>query len=158
MRALITQLARFGTVGLIGLVIDVAVFNLLRATVLSPEELHEGPVVAKIISTILAIVVNWIGNRYWTFRGHGRSQLLREGVEFAAVSVGGMLIGLLCLWVSHYVLGFTSVLADNLAANVIGLVIGTAFRFAFYRLWVYSPRRTAAREALDPDEQSDAVR
>jgi putative flippase GtrA len=156
MRALIAQLARFGTVGLIGLVIDVGVFNLLRATVLSPEELHEGPVIAKVISTALAIVANWIGNRHWTFRGHGRSQLVREGAEFAVVSVGGMLIGLLCLWVSHYLLGFTSVLADNIAANVVGLALGTAFRFTLYRLWVYNPRRsTAAREALERDEQPE---
>jgi putative flippase GtrA len=101
--------------------VDVAVFNLLRVTVLSPEHLHEGPVVAKIVSTSLAIVVNWVGNRYWTFGPHRRPQALREGFEFVLVSVGGMLIGLACLWVSHYVLGYTSVLADNVSSNVIGL-------------------------------------
>jgi len=137
MRALITQFAQFGIVGLGGLVVDVAVFNILRLTLLSPDVIHEGPIIAKVLSTSLAIIVNWLGNRYWTFSSRRRSSKLREAFEFAVVSVGGMLIALACLWVSHYVLGFTSLLADNIATNVVGLALGTAFRFTFYRLWVF---------------------
>ena len=150
MRALITQLLRFATVGGFGFIVDVGVFNLLRVTVFSPENLHEGPVLAKVVSTSLAIVVNWIGNRYWTFGPQRRPQALREGIEFALVSVGGMLIGLACLWVSHYVLGYTSLLADNLSSNVIGLALGTAFRFWLYRTWVFCPRPSVPDVAPDP--------
>lgn len=142
MRTLLPQLARFGTVGLIGLVVDVALFNALRLTVLAPELITEGPVIAKVISTSVAIVVNWIGSRYWTFRLERRRPALREAVEFAVVSIGGMLIAVGCLVVSHYVLGFTSVLADNIATNVVGLLLGSAFRFALYRWWVFHPART----------------
>ncbi len=152
MRKLILQFARFGLVGGVGLVVDFGVFNLLRATVFDPARIHEGPVFAKIISTILAIVVNWIGNRFWTFREHRGRQLVREGVEFGIVSVGGLLIGLFCLFLSHYVLGFTSLLADNISSNVIGLALGTAFRFSLYRLWVFSPRRGEPKPALFPDD------
>ena len=137
MRTLLTQLTRFGLVGTIGLVIDVSVFNLLRVTVLSPEALHEGPVIAKVVSTSLAIVANWMGNRHWTFARERRGHLGREGAEFFLVSFGGMLIGLACLWVSHYLLGFDSLLADNISSNVVGLVLGTAFRFWGYRVWVF---------------------
>ena len=144
MRALLSQFARFGVVGLVGLVIDFTVFNVLRITVLSPEVLHEGQFIAKVISTILAIIANWIGNRYWTFSRERRSPPLREGIEFAIVSVGGMAIALLCLWFSHYVLGFTSPLADNIVNYGIGLALGTAFRFTFYRWWVFRPRAQAA--------------
>jgi len=140
MRALLSQFARFGIVGLGGLVIDFTVFNVLRLTVLSPDLVHEGPFVAKVISTTLAIIANWMGNRYWTFSREHRSPPLREGIEFAIVSVGGMAISLLCLWFSHYVLGFTSPLADNIVNYGIGLALGTAFRFTFYRLWVFRPR------------------
>jgi len=149
MRSLLTQLTRFGLVGLVGLVIDVGVFNLLRLTVLSPEVLHEGPVIAKVISTSIAIIANWIGNRHFTFRGERKSHWVREGLEFALVSVGGMLISLGCLWVSHYLLGFTSVLADNIATNVIGLALGTAFRFTFYRSWVFKARIDREEHAVD---------
>ena len=144
MRALISQLTRFGAVGLLGLVIDVGIFNLLRLTVLSPEVLHEGPVIAKIISTSLAIIANWLGNRYWTFGARRRPHWLLEAVEFGLVSIGGLLIALGCLWVSHYALGFTSVLADNISTNVVGLALGTAFRFTFYRFWVFGEHRAGS--------------
>lgn len=153
MRALVTQFTRFGLVGLVGLAVDVGVFNLLLLTVLRPDTIHEGPLIAKVISTSIAIVTNWMGNRYWTFRHDRRHNWLREGIEFGIVSVLGMGISLLCLWVSHYALGFTSLLADNIATNGVGLVLGTAFRFTFYRLWVFKQgrdRRPAATTVSEP--------
>lgn len=158
MRHLLGQFARFGVVGGVGLAVDLAVFNVLRLTVLAPEALHEGPVLAKLASTTAAIACNWIGNRLWTFRAHRGRRLVREGAEFAAVSVGGSLIALLCLWVSHYVLGYTSVLADNIASNVVGLALGTLFRFALYRHWVFAPHRGRAGETpLDGRPLGDSV-
>ncbi|HEU4807342.1 MAG TPA: GtrA family protein, partial [Homoserinimonas sp.] len=94
-------------------------------------------VIAKVISTSLAIVTNWMGNRHWTFARERRGHLAREGAEFFLVSFGGMVIGLFCLWFSHYVLGYDSLLADNVSSNVIGLALGTAFRFWGYRVWVF---------------------
>ena len=146
--ALLRQLLSFGLVGGVGLVVDVAVFNALRTTVFEPQLVHGGPIIAKVISTSIAIVVNWIGNRYWTFRTERRTEtrsaVVREGIEFAVVSLIGAGIALGCLWVSHYGLGFTSVLDDNLATNVVGLALGTAFRFTLYRFWVFSGRRRTA--------------
>ena len=152
-RRLAVQLARFGAVGVVGLVVDIGLFNLLRTTVLAPENVHAGPLLAKVVSTTCAILVNWIGNRYWTFGDKRSSSTLREGVEFFAASAIGMLIGLGCLWVSHYVLGFTSVLADNISSNVIGLALGTAFRFLAYRLWVFAPHRSESRSATAPRDR-----
>ncbi|WP_205750010.1 GtrA family protein [Cryobacterium sp. SO1] len=145
--AFAAQLAKFGMVGLVGFAVDITVFNLLRATIFSPEALVSGPIWAKVVSTVLAILANWVGNRYWTFSKDRRSQTLREGLEFFAVSLVGMGIGLACLWVSHYVLGYTSVLADNISSNVIGLLLGAIFRFTLYRYWVFSPSRQAAAPA-----------
>lgn len=151
MRKLLGQFTRFGLVGTVGFIIDLGLFNLLRLTVLSPDELHEGPVLAKLISTTVAIAANWVGNRLWTFREHRGRQLVREGVEFALVSLGGMLIGLLCLWMSRYVLGFESLLADNIAGNVIGLGLGTLFRFTLYKVWVFAPHRGDRAPAVFDD-------
>ncbi|MEO7123344.1 MAG: GtrA family protein, partial [Lacisediminihabitans sp.] len=135
------ELLSFGLVGGVGLVVDIVVFNALRTTVLSPESVHSGPLLAKVISTTLAIGCNWVGNRFWTYRDRRRSDVVREGIEFAVVSGVGMLIALGCLWISHYLLGYTSLLADNIATNVVGLALGTAFRFALYRWWVFGPSR-----------------
>lgn len=145
---LLAQFARFGAVGLVGLVVDVALFNVLRVTVLSPEVLGAGPIIAKVISTSVAIAVNWVGSRYWSFRLRRRRPPAREAVEFAIVSIGGMLIAVGCLALSREVLGFTSLLADNIASNVVGLGLGSLFRFALYRWWVFHPRRDAPAESL----------
>lgn len=152
--ALFRQLLSFGLVGGVGLVVDVTVFNALRTTVFDPHLVHSGPIIAKVIATSIAIVVNWIGNRYWTFRTERRTEtrvaVVREGIEFAVVSVIGAGIALGCLWISHYGLGFTSVLDDNLATNVVGLALGTAFRFALYRFWVFSGHRRGTVDAAAP--------
>ncbi|PYY60079.1 GtrA family protein [Curtobacterium sp. MCSS17_011] len=156
MRRLIAQLARFGVVGAVGFVVDTTVFNVLRITVLNPEDVHSGPFWAKVVSTVVAIFVNWMGNRYWTFREQRRAVATREGIEFVVVSLGGMVIALACLGVSHYAMGLTSVLADNVA-NVIGLVLGTVFRFWLYKVWVYHPERTATRAAAADESVPDAA-
>ena len=151
MPAIVQQLARFGAVGLVGLVVDIALFNLLRVTVLDPEVIAEGPIIAKTISTSVAIVINWVGSRYWTFRLERRRPAGREVLEFALVSIGGLLIAVACLAVSRYALGFTSLLADNIASNVVGLALGSVFRFALYRSWVFDARRMRPTEpANDP--------
>jgi putative flippase GtrA len=141
MRKLITQFAGVGAVGLVGLVIDVSLFNLLRTTVLDPNLVADGALWATLVSTSVAIVCNWLGNRYWTFRKERRAHWWREGVEFAIVSTGGLLIALGCVWFSEHVLDLHSLVSDNVAKNVVGLVLGTIFRFTFYRLWVFRPSR-----------------
>jgi putative flippase GtrA len=150
MRKLLSQFARFGLIGAGGFLLDFGIFNLLLFTVFDAKSVHEGPLWAKVISTSVAILFNWAGNRFWTFREHRGKQLIREGVEFAVVSLGGLVIGLGCLWISHYVLGLDSKLADNISSNVIGLGLGTLFRFALYRLWVFSPRRGEPAPAVFP--------
>ncbi|MBM7504132.1 GtrA family protein [Agromyces aurantiacus] len=138
----LAYLVKFGVVGLIGFVIDIALFNALRVGLLGEGTWAQSAIGAKTISTSVAIVFNWLGNRYWTFRRHRRRHALREFAEYAIVSLGGMAIALLCLWISHHLLGLTSLLADNISTNVIGLALGTAFRFLLYRYWVFGQHRS----------------
>ncbi|MET4782108.1 GtrA family protein [Glaciihabitans sp. UYNi722] len=139
---------KFGVIGLLGYVTDVSIFNALRLGVIGHGHFFQGPIGAKIISAAIATVVTWFGNRYWTFREHRRKNFLLELGEFSVVSIGGLLIGLLCLWVSHYLLGVTSLLADNISSNIVGLFLGTAFRFLLYRFWVYGHHRSDGLTAL----------
>lgn len=136
---------KFGVVGLIGFVIDVGLFNLLRLGAFGDSAWWQTAIGAKVISTSVAIVFNWIGNRYWTFREHRRRNALLEFLDYTYVSVAGMGIAVGCLWFSHHVLGLDSLVADNISTNVIGLGFGTAFRFVLYRYWVFGHNRTGAR-------------
>ena len=130
----LARLASFGTVGVLAFVVDLGVYNLLRSTIFT-----DGPIWSKVFSVAVATCVAWIGNRYLTFRKERSGNAVREGLLFAVANVLGLLIASACLFVSHYVLGYTSQLADNIAGNGVGLVLGTAFRFAAYRLVVFGP-------------------
>jgi putative flippase GtrA len=85
----------------------------------------------------VAIVVAWLGNRYWTFRHRRRSAVPREVALFLAINLVGLGIAAGCLAVSRYVLGFDSLLADNVAKNGVGLLLGMVFRFVCYRYIVF---------------------
>lgn len=140
---LLGQLISFGLIGGIAFLVDVTVYNVLRATVL-----QDAPIWSKVVSVAAATVVAWLGNRHLTFRRERSPHALREGATFAVVNVMGLLIAAGCLYVSHYVLGFTSTLADNVSGNVVGLVLGTIFRFAAYRWFVFTPRSRTLDLAL----------
>jgi putative flippase GtrA len=146
---LVHQIAKFGVVGLVALVVDVGLFNVLRFAG-GEGPLYDKPLTAKIISVVAATTVAYIGNRIWTFSDRGRTSYLREYVLFFVLNGVALLITLGCLWFSHYALGLTSPLADNISANVIGLGLGTLFRFWSYRKWVFPelPERVVADEAM----------
>lgn len=149
------QLLKFGAVGGAGIVVNLIVFSLLESTVFNTRSMHLGAIYSTIVATVCAIAVNWVGNRFWAFREHRRADAGREVLEFFAVSLVGLLIPLACVWISHYVLHYESRLADSIANNVVGLILGTVFRFALYRLWVYAPHRSAAaRAAASPSPES----
>ena len=130
-------LARFGLVGGIGLVVDVGLFNLIRGLLLDGGDAVDGVLVAKTVSTLCAIVVNWLGNRWWAFRHERRADAAREGAAFLAVSLLGSLVGLLCLWCSHDLLGLRTAWDDNIAANGVGLALGSAVRFTLSYRWIW---------------------
>jgi putative flippase GtrA len=134
------ELSKFGVVGLLALFVDVGTFNLLRFAG-GEGPLYEYPLAAKVLSAAAATVLSWVGNRYWTFRRHRRAARRREFALFVAVCVVGTLLALACLAFSHYVLGLTSPVADNVSANVVGLALGTTFRFWAYRRYVFNSGR-----------------
>ncbi len=133
---LLRELGAFGVVGLTGFVVDVGLFNVLRYAG-DPGLLVDKPLTAKVISVVLATLVTFAGNRHWTWRHRPRRDARREVALFFAVNAIGLGICLVCLAVSHYVLGMTSALADNISANGVGLVLSTTFRFWGYRTHVF---------------------
>ena len=130
------ELGKFGVIGLVAYVIDLTVFNLLRFAG-GEGPLYDKPLTAKALSVLTATTFAYFGNRHWTFKDRTRSSFRREYALFFIFNAVGMVISLSCLWLSHYVLGFESALADNISANVVGLVLGTIFRFWGYHNWVF---------------------
>lgn len=150
-RAALSELAKFGTVGALAFVIDVGVFNLVLH--MRPDK----PLTAKIISTVIAATVAYVLNRAWSFRHRQRSSVRREYVMFFLLNAIGLAISLGCLGFSHYVLGLDSRLADNISGNVIGIGLGTLFRFWSYRRFVWAAPEAVEVAALDGDPAAAAV-
>jgi putative flippase GtrA len=140
-RGVFAELAKFGTVGALSFAIDVTIFNVVLLFL-------DKPLTAKVVSTVFSTTNAFVLNRAWSFRHRERTTVRREYAVFFVLNVVGLSISLLCLAVSHYVLGFESRLADNVAANGIGLVLGTTFRFWSYRRFVWAAP-TAVEDAAD---------
>ena len=92
--------------------------------------------------------VTFVGHRALTWRHEGAPTGPRELGLFTLLNLVGLGISNACLVVSHDILGLTSLLADNVSANVIGLALGTVFRFLTYRRYVFA--QTA------PDERRES--
>ena len=150
LRAVFAELAKFGTVGALSFAIDVTIFNAVLLVM-------DKPLTAKVISTGFSATNAFVLNRAWSFKHRERTNVRREYGLFFVLNAVGLSISLLCLAVSHYVLGFESRLADNLAANGIGLVLGTTFRFWSYRRFVWAAPSAVEDAAVEGDAAARAV-
>ncbi|MGW5003099.1 GtrA family protein [Streptomyces hydrogenans] len=130
-RSLGGEMSRFGTVGAIGWLVDTAIFNLCLH-VLNLQAVRSG-----VLASAVAIFVNYLGNRKWTYGARSSTQKTREAVLFVIFSLVGTVIQNAVLAISHYGMGYTSLIADNVAKNVIGLVLASVFRFWAYRTMVF---------------------
>jgi putative flippase GtrA len=128
-RHLIHEGAKFGVVGGIGFLVTDGGTNLLQPA------LH-GWLKANVIATLAATIVTYLGSRYWTFRHRRRAGIGRETVLFLVLNGTGLGIQLACLGVTNYGLGLTDKLASNIAL-LLGIGLGTLFRFWSYRKWVW---------------------
>lgn len=146
-----TEVAKFGTIGAVAFVIDVGLFNLLMFG--GHGLLADKPLTAKGISVIVATTFAFFGNRQWTYRDRARTGYGRETLLFFLTNGAALAISWLCLFVSHYVLGLTSPLADNFSANILGVGLGTLFRFFVYRTIVFPD--VVAEAAVHPAATAD---
>ena len=107
-----------------------------------------GPTTSKIVSTVVATVVSYLGNRLWSFshrvdddRGHRQDLLI-----YSAINVLGLIITLIPVDVTHYLLGEKSTLAFSVS-SVAGTLVATVFRFWAYRRYVFVAEPALAERA-----------
>lgn len=131
------EFGKFFSVGAVSYVVGVGGFNYLVH--LDNAPLASKPLTASLLSGVVSILVAYLGNRHWTWKDRQKSGASREVLLFFAINGISLGFGVICLAVSRYVLGLDSALADNISANVIGVGIGTLFRFWSYRTIVFKP-------------------
>ena len=139
------ELSMFAAVGACGFAIDVTAFSALRS--LDPFSLLD-PTVARTAAMAVAMCVTFVGHRALTWRHEQTAYRAREIGMFTLFNLIGLGISNACLVVSHDLLGLTSLVADNISANGVGLALATAFRFLTYRRYVFAPiAPTTGRES-----------
>ncbi|MER0244634.1 GtrA family protein [Streptomyces sp. HSW2009] len=137
------EVAKFGAVGGAGLLVNLAVFNLVRQTT-------ELPVVrASILATVVAIAFNYVGFRYFTYRDRDKSGRAKEMSLFLLFSAVGLVIENGVLYTATYGFDWDTPLQSNVF-KFLGIGIATLFRFWSYRTWVF--RALPAREAVQTAE------
>ena len=133
LRAVLPELLKFVVIGGACFVLDVALAYLLRFRV------GLGPTTSKTLSTVVATVASYLGNRLWSFshRVDGDRGHRQDAAAYAGINVVGLVITLVPVDVAHYLLGQTSPAAFTVS-GVLGTVVATIFRFWAYRRWVFT--------------------
>ena len=158
MQRLLAEATKFLTVGGVATLVAFVLFNaLVHGYFAGPGPLNEQPIVAFVLANTLGMLVSYRGSRSWAFRHRETVGAAGGRVAFFVINAVSMLIPLGCLAVSRYALGLTDPFSDNIAANVVGLGLGTAARFWAFRRFIFlSPRRARARKAGSTGPSSGA--
>lgn len=134
------ELAKFLVVGGSTYIVDVGLFTLLSHTVLENKV-----ITAKAIAILVATIMSYVLNREWSFSRRGGREKHHEAMLFFLVNALALALNLVPLALSQYVFGFntanysslTVTITNFVSANVIGTILGMAFRFWAYRKWVF---------------------
>ena len=144
---------KFALVGGSTWVIDTSVFLLLKATVLEPK-----PITAKIIAVLIATIASYVLNREWSFRTRGGRERHHEAALFFIISGIGVAVYTGPLAISRYVLDLkvpgvsllTQEIADFVSGQIIGVMVGMAFRWWAFRRFVFPHQDVRSRRAAPP--------
>lgn len=141
---LVHELTKFGIVGIACYALDVGISNELHFG------LGVGPITSKAISTVIATLASYVGNRNWSFSHRARSGTRRELTLFTVINVVGLAMTLACVGVARYGLGLTGGLAFNISGNLLGTGLATGFRFWAYKRFVFLHPQDPAARSLSP--------
>jgi len=138
-----SRFIRFAIVGTIGAVIDIGFFNLFAHVLAIPVLIAQG------ISFSLAVISNFIWNRYWTYPDSREKSLSRQLFQFVVVSVAGLIVRTLIfdsleqslIWLSNQIIPETLispiVVGHNLALATVIIVI-LFWNFFINRYWTFN--------------------
>lgn len=154
LRSILARAVAFLAVGGIAFVVDAVVFNLLAFWVTGRGPLYDAPLTAKIIAIVVASIVTYVGNRYWTFRSRKLTMRFSRYAVFALLNLVAIGIQLGCLAFSRYVLGLEGPVPDNISGTLVGQALATVFRYLTYDRFVFHERKPAGTPAGATTEEN----
>jgi putative flippase GtrA len=136
------EVTKFLTVGGVATLVALVIFNaLVHGYFGGPGPLNRQPLWAFVIANTIGMFVSYRGSRSWAFRHRETVGAAGGRIAFYVINILSMAIPLGCLAISRYALGRDDPVSDNVAANVVGLALGTAARFWAFRRFIFvTPR------------------
>lgn len=144
---------RFAVVGTLGSVVDFGVFNLL-ATLL---KVHAVP--ASVVSFALAVINNFLWNRYWTYPETRKTPITKQLSQFAIVSVAGLGIRTpLFALIEKPLINFAERTIPNvLTPTIVGHNVSLAIVILIVLLWNYFiNRRWTFRKPIENKDANES--
>jgi putative flippase GtrA len=135
------ELSKFGSIGAIAFVVNILATNAMW------HMMPNKRIIGSIVGTAFAIVVTYIGNRFWTYKDRDSIGRHREMVLFVIVNLIGMLFESLPLAVAQYIIHWDTTLEANIAKYIIGTPLGMVFRLWTYRTWIFPATQPALADA-----------
>jgi putative flippase GtrA len=134
------EAARFSAVNVVATAVAFVIFNLLVhgiPGIYTPGPLNGWPLTAWFLANCVGMAISFYGSRSFAFRhrkayGPGGGALM-----YVVVNLVSFVIPMGCLWITRNVVGWDSVLADNVSANLVGAFLGMLFRFWAFRRFVF---------------------
>ncbi len=155
----VERFLRFSVVGVIGAMVDLCTLTLLQATILPPSS-RSYVELATTIAFLVAVVNNFLWNRYWTYPDSRSRSIRRQLAQFTLVNGVGLAVRTTLISASYAFLGVTlmplalplvrvlmseylpsantEARVGTLAAWVIAVIVVMLWNFFINRYWTYS--------------------
>lgn len=123
------QLIKFAIVGVIAAFVDVGVLVTLK------ELLHVDVLLASAISFCASVTINYILSMSFVFKGKNQSKL-KEFIIFVFLSIGGLLLNQLILWI-----GVKFMSMYYLIVKLLAMVIVPVYNFITRKIFLESKEK-----------------
>jgi len=134
------EAARFSAVNVVATAVALVIFNLLAhgiPGVHTPGPLNAWPLTSWFLANCVGMAISFYGSRNFAFKHRKPSGPGGGALIYVVINLVSFVIPMSCLWITRNVIGWDSVLADNVSANLVGAFLGMLFRFWAFRRFVF---------------------
>ena len=124
MKKLLLQLIKFGIVGVIAAIVDVGLLVVLN------EIFYVDVILSSAVSFTVSVVVNYILSMKFVFKGKKQSKT-KEFVIFVLLSVGGLLINQIIMWIGVKILSIY-----YLAVKIFAMIFVPLYNFITRKIFL----------------------
>lgn len=140
LRRLGAEAAKFSAVNVVATAVALVLFNVMAhgiPGIHTPGPLNGWPLTAWFLANCVGMGISFYGSRSYAFKHRKPSGPGGGALIYVAINLASFVIPMACLWITRNVLGWDSVLADNVSANLVGAFLGMLTRFWAFRRFVF---------------------